>query len=157
MAELSPMRFSADTLRRLDDLATSVPSGARGGRTQAARECIHYWHQAVVDACVLLAEKLKPDDWRRIALAVNLDREPDDYPDWSIEFAEDLRDVAGRVPAAERRHLLRLADVVGGFELAEGYAVYSAVRWHAANPEVERWWEPERWLGAGEVAVEGEE
>lgn len=153
------LRLHPDTLSRVDDLATSTATPDRpGNRSAAVRECVHYWHRSVVDACVTLAERISPDDWLRLAMVGLPAVEPGDYPHWGVELAEDLRDAAHRHPERERAELRRLAGVLGRLSLAEGWGVAAALRWHAAHPDEPRWWRPECWLGADrEDATGGDE
>jgi hypothetical protein len=161
--EYTRLRLGQGSLAQAAALAASA-----GNITQAVREALAYWHAAVAQAGRRNAEEFSPEDWTRLAALNNPD---DPLPsevrdeearsaawDWGQRLARDLLDQYAHravvLPAhvADRDACRALAARVAKLDLAQGYAMFAALR-HFWRPENitsgvggGEWWAPEVWL-----------
>lgn len=160
MADYTNFRLGPQTLADLDALAASA-----GTRTQALREAIAHWRQAVAEAGRLNADELSADDWTRLAHlndVYQLDHSDGDRSaawDWSQRLAHELvgvwegRPVLLPLHREEADACRDLARRVAALGPVRGYALMSALRHFWRDPArqlPERWWEPEVWMGGAD-------
>ncbi len=140
----SKFRLGTDTLADLDALAAS--NG--GNRSQAIREAVAYWRQAVEAAGRENADELTAEEWALLGHSQvgsdDLDEVLEDRPvaqDWSLRIAQELigthegKPILLKSQQEEARAAKKLAKKIAGWGVVRGYALYAALRYFWRRPE----------------------